>query len=182
MALLRLFFAVPVAAGTVPSLNALHPLLSRQSGWRAPSKTSWHVTVAFLGNIDAALLPQLQEWGREAAANTRAGRIALTHLEWWPSAHRPRLLVATGDADCALAQLQHTLNTRLAQEQLPCDTRPLRPHLTLARLQRGAKPLNPLPACDESVAIDRLALYRSDPGSRGATSTYTVIWRHDLPG
>ena len=134
--------------------------------------------MAFLGAIDSESLPLLCRLGHNTASTCAGGRTTLTRYEWWPTQRRPRLLVATGAAGTPLAKVQTTLNAELAKYALPCETRPFRPHLTLARLQRSARLLDELPAFLEDVPVERLALYRSEPGDSG--SIYRIIWQAPL--
>jgi len=180
MAALRLFFAVPVPAAAAATLDRFHAQHRHLDGWRWPPKRSWHLTVAFLGNVDDAALPILAELGAAAAAQTEADTIRLTRLEWWPSAQHPRLLVATGEASPALRRLNAHLSRALARQNLPFDERPLRPHVTLARLRRSAHRTTLPDAYADEVAVASLALYRSEKGPAG--SDYRIIWQTQLGG
>lgn len=134
--------------------------------------------MAFLGALDSEWLPLLCKLGSNAAATCAAGRTTLTQCEWWPTARRPRLLVATGAAGSSLANLHSSLNADLAKHALPCETRPFRPHLTLARLKRSARLLDELPSFVADVPVEQLALFRSEKGEHG--SIYSIIWQEPL--
>lgn len=185
MASLRLFFAVPVAAAAVPSLEALHARLQRHDGWRWSDKSSWHITTAFLGDTDSGALPLLERLGEYTTTLGARGDIRLTRLEWWPTQLHPRLLVATGAATEPLLTLHRTLRDQLAQQGFNCDARPLRPHLTLARLQRSAE-RPALPACAEQVPVTTMALYLSERKVRRGKdengSEYRIIREWPLAG
>ncbi|MDP9347269.1 MAG: hypothetical protein M3P44_16455, partial [Actinomycetota bacterium] len=92
------------------------------------------------------------------------------------------LTVAVLDPDGALAALHAELRTRLS-EAVPAWTpedRPLRPHVTVARVRRGARPrragLPDVPAAAWSSAS--LVLFRSHLG--GGTARHEALARVEL--
>lgn len=102
-----------------------------------------HMTLAFLGSIPegkgrliAAALPSLVA---PLPALPAGG------IECWPSAVRPRLVVRALAPTRELAALAARVRARVTALGLPIDDhRPFRPHITLARLSRGAGPLGPI--------------------------------------
>lgn len=170
----RLFFGIPVAADTLPALR------TDRSGWRWTDPANYHVTVAFLGSVSGALIPALSALGQRVAAGAARGALALSALEWWPDGRRPRLLVATAEAGPLLA-LQAALLEGLRALAVTVDERPLRPHVTLARLRARAEPTTfALPALAVSLPVAELALYESRRDHRG--SSYVPLWRQALAG
>jgi RNA 2',3'-cyclic 3'-phosphodiesterase len=94
-----------------------------------------HVTLEFLGNLDAARIPVLQAIG--ARLRLPAAALVLDRLDWWRA---PALVVARPSAPpAALLALQAELRAALASAGYRVDTRPFAPHLTLAR-RVGAPP------------------------------------------
>jgi RNA 2',3'-cyclic 3'-phosphodiesterase len=176
---MRIFFAVPVAATAAAALSALCARLQTQRGWRWVPQGNWHITLAFLGATDEAKIPALRELGQQAANSVAKGSLALTRFEWWPVAKRPHLLVAAADPTEPLLSLHEILLDGLAQAGIEVDARPLRPHLTLVRLQRDAEAVQPvLPECCIDVPVERLVLYSSEPGGHG--SIYRELWQQSL--
>jgi len=182
--MMRLFFGVPVDDAAAAQLGMACAALQGQRGWRWLPASNWHVTVAFLGNLDDALLPALTALGERVAQ--MAGRCTLRFrgLEWWPQGKRPRLLAAVAPEAGALLPLRDRLAEGLDQLAVPFDHRPLHPHITLLRLQRGepvdAEQLRALvlPALDVELPVSELLLYRSEASPTGRR--YTPIWRREL--
>src|SRR5690606_29007465 len=94
-----------------------------------------HLTLAFLGG-----LTDLQ---REELANTLPAlapalpELSFTGVEIWPGPQRARVQVATFALPEALKELVQRLNPLLVDMGLPVDSRPFRPHVTLARFAHG---------------------------------------------
>ncbi|MBC2874856.1 MULTISPECIES: RNA 2',3'-cyclic phosphodiesterase [Streptomyces] len=140
---MRLFVAVIPPPAALSQLGAavagLHALPdSGRLRWAAPA--TWHFTLAFLGEVDEALLPDLTE---------RLGRAAHRH-----PAHELRLagggrfgdrVLWTGaDGDVAtLRALARSTGAAARRAGIPVDeSRPFHAHLTLARAGGGV-PLRP---------------------------------------
>lgn len=177
---MRLFFAIPVTGAAAAALEKQRLLMSTPRGGHWLAASDWHVTLAFLGEIDGALLPALCDLGERVAAEGAQCSLHLGTLEWWPSASRPRLLAAVGEPAEALLQLRRALHAGLRELGVNYDAKPLRPHVTLLRLERGATLFDAAPApCAIAVGVDSLALYRSER-ERGVTH-YRPLWQADLP-
>jgi 2'-5' RNA ligase len=153
---LRLFLAL------WPEPAFLPQLLQHADGWSWPASARrtrperLHVTLHFLGNVAADLLPSLRtglllEWG--------GGDLFLDRATVWPGGIA--VLEAT-QVPPALAQLHAALGERLTDLGVATELRPYRPHVTLARKAFGAKPpqLPPL----RWQASGRYALVRTVPG------------------
>jgi 2'-5' RNA ligase len=122
----RLFFALwPDDAerdAIVAAARRLFPL----SG-RPVSAADLHVTLAFVGSVDDARTDRLLELERPLPGIP----LCFDHLEHWP---KPRVLVAA--ARQTPAALQHVVDElwrRLDRFGFARETRPFRPHVTLAR-------------------------------------------------
>ena len=130
-----------------------------------------HVTLAFLGWRDEADAERIAH----AAFGAAAGRPApvLTPGEVKPVPPRaPRLFaldLADGEGRCL--ELQRAVSESLAAERVyKPEKRPFWPHVTLARVKRGAhaKPLPGRAPPGEPLEAAELTLYRSTLRSQGA--------------
>jgi 2'-5' RNA ligase len=181
MALMRLFYAVPVTGRAALELDRCRLLSSTPRGGHWLDMRDWHVTLAFLGDTDGALLPALCDLGERVAAAASQCSLALHTLEWWPSASKPRLLAAVGEAPQALLTMRRDLLAGLRELGVDHDGKPLRPHVTLLRLERSASTSDTAPTpCAVDLEVTQLALYRSER-ERGVTH-YRPLWEADLPG
>jgi 2'-5' RNA ligase len=136
---------------------------------RPVAQDSVHLTLAFLGHraLDE-VAPAAGAVGGMSSHPPRAPRLALGDALWL-SPRRPHVLtVAVADVDGGLATLHRVLLARLG-EALPAwrpEARPLRPHVTVARVRRGADPrMTGLPPVPEgSWTGTSLVLFRSHLG------------------
>ncbi|MFI6267904.1 RNA 2',3'-cyclic phosphodiesterase [Micromonospora zamorensis] len=97
-----------------------------------------HVTLAFLGDVEAARLVEVESALGLAAEGFRDGRNALPRFSLggggrFGHCRSTVLWVGLRGEVEALHVLAGLVRSRLAQARLPCDDRPFRPHLTVAR-------------------------------------------------
>jgi 2'-5' RNA ligase len=91
------------------------------------------------------------------------------------------LLAAVGEINPAVADMRKSLTSGLREIGVAYDGKPLRPHVTLMRLARGALVHDlTVPPCAVDVAVESLALYRSER-ERGVTH-YRPLWQHEISG
>ncbi len=96
----------------------------------------WHITLAFLGEVDQARLPELRTRLERAAGRHEAIDVSISQAGAFPSAARARVLWAGIKGDRrALAALAGSVaaGVRRAGAPPPDEGRRYRPHLTLAR-------------------------------------------------
>jgi len=117
-----------------------------------------HMTLHFLGQVDASLLGPLRELGAAEAAPRFD--LALEEIGYW---RRPQILWAgSSSVPGELPQLHARLGAGLHALGLATEARAFKPHVTLARKVRGAlsiEPLSPL-----TWPVTELALVESRPG------------------
>jgi 2'-5' RNA ligase len=131
---------------------------------------SLHVTLVFLGSQP---LEQVKELAGAVVSAARAlAPLTVTRAAWLPS-RRPGVLVADlaeEDGDGELTALQADLVAALAPWHEP-EARGFRPHVTVARVRRGAR-IDPRQQVAEPPVLrfapTALVLYRSRPGGAGA--------------
>jgi 2'-5' RNA ligase len=140
---MRLFVALVPPAEALAELAAAVAALPDAPGVRWTRSEQWHVTLAFLAEVDDRTRSALAE---------RLGRVAHRHAP-------PTLALAGGgrfgtqvlwtrvDGDrAALRRLADAVRAAARRCGLPGDSRPYRPHVTLARGGRAAPDLAPLAA------------------------------------
>ncbi|WP_037498217.1 RNA 2',3'-cyclic phosphodiesterase [Solirubrobacter soli] len=134
---LRLFVALEIPEEIRDVLSALGAAAD-QAVWRPVAREALHVTLAFLGNrppedVDA-IAPIV-------AAEHAAPELALDKVLLLPPRRARVLTVALADPTGALAALQSRVSTALgAAGVYTPETRPFRPHVTVARLRPRARP------------------------------------------
>lgn len=159
-ATLRLF----VGLWPPPEVHAA--LVAQAGGWSWPEAARrtrperLHVTVHFLGEVDATRLPAL----RQALALPWTGcELVLDRPDVWPGG------IAVLEASAVpgpLMDLHGALAERLRGVGVPVEERRYRPHVTLARKAFGARTPQPF-APLAWHAGPQYALVRSLPGGRG---------------
>lgn len=178
----RAFVAIHLDAATRAALASaaldLHaPAAGLPVAWVAPE--NFHVTLKFLGGVNEGRVPDVIQALHAAAAGHRALEMHVGGLGAFPSATRPRVLWAgiVGGGE-ALAVLAAAVDERLAALGFPREARAFAPHITLARVREPRR----VPALADvlvagstrhfgRVAIDHVALMRSDLSPRGARYT-----------
>ncbi|WP_206950914.1 RNA 2',3'-cyclic phosphodiesterase [Trinickia acidisoli] len=127
-----------------------------------------HMTVAFLGSVPPEQGAQLAARLGSVVAPLPAQRAQCS--EYWPSAAHPRLVVVPFAGEDGLATLEMRVRELVAGLGLPIDDhRPFRPHITLARFARSARPAR-------EAAVGRV---RSSAGSPPDAARLQVIPRFD---
>jgi 2'-5' RNA ligase len=142
---------------------------------------SWHVTLVFLGEVSERSLGTLVDAVTPLLERTPRMQLALTHLGWFPSAMKPRLLVLHAEPCAPLMQLHSDLAAELRREGFHSERREYRPHLTLARLQGSRKQFNPPalpPIRPLQLELSEVVLFESVPG--GHSRDYKPLHRFGL--
>ena len=154
------------------ALDLLGPLRARLAGLRPCAPESLHVTLRFLGD-DARpsqverLVPALAE----AAARCPAGTARLAGRGVFPERGAPRVLWLGLELPPPFFDLQAACERAARAAGFAAERRDFAPHLTLGRW-RDRAPRPELPPCDAGQArVDRLTLFRSELGPRGARYT-----------
>ncbi|MGH7608219.1 MAG: RNA 2',3'-cyclic phosphodiesterase [Gemmatimonadales bacterium] len=140
---MRLFIALNLPDDVRrPLWDALGPLRATPLPVRWVSQDNIHVSLKFLGEVDEGREPALRDALRAAAQ--RAGGKGITlqvgGFGAFPDVRRPQVLWAGVEPDPALELLQHEVERAFAPLGFATDARPFRPHLTLGRARRTARP------------------------------------------
>ncbi|MEJ2577123.1 MAG: RNA 2',3'-cyclic phosphodiesterase [Gammaproteobacteria bacterium] len=153
----RLFLALWPDAAARQGLAALARAVALPAGARRVHPEDLHLTLQFLGAVPLERLPAV----REAAAGVEAEPVGLelTRVGCWP---RPRVAwCAPDETPAELSGLVARLGARLAAVGYPAESRPFRPHVTLARKVRrlaDARLVQPLFwRCADLALVESLA-------------------------
>jgi 2'-5' RNA ligase len=101
-----------------------------------------HLTLKFLGDVDDTREPNLRVALGQVAGSGEPRPLSL-HIEGFgvfPDFRRPRIVWAGIEPDPALELLQHRVEQVFAPLGFPSEAKPFRPHLTLGRAERDARP------------------------------------------
>jgi RNA 2',3'-cyclic 3'-phosphodiesterase len=134
----RVFIAVPLPIELKAQLTALQGEfrpLPLEAAW--VREAGFHLTLKFLGEVEASQMGPITSCMTSTAQRYHPFSVTLCRVGVFPHESSPRVLwVGIEDETGCLRQLQHTLETELAQIGYRPDDRPFAPHLTLARLKR----------------------------------------------
>jgi RNA 2',3'-cyclic 3'-phosphodiesterase len=138
----RLFVALTPPESALDALeDAVAPLRTAVPELRWTGRDSWHLTLAFLGEVREELLPELAVRLERAAHRHPPQHLAIAGGGAFPSARRAQVLWAGFAADDkALASLADSVaaGARRAGAPPPGQHKKFRPHLTLARCRGPA--------------------------------------------
>jgi 2'-5' RNA ligase len=180
---LRTFIAVPVSdevRATVARVEEGLRGLGADVKWVDPR--SVHLTLKFLGNVEAGRVGDVTSALRAALAGTSARSIMVAGAGTFPPGKKNVRVVWLGitDGAAALVEMARRVDEACAGLGFAREERPFSPHLTIGRVRResgrladlargvGALEFNPL-----KVDIDRVNLMRSELSPKGPT--YTVL-------
>lgn len=144
MASIRTFIAIELTEDARDALGRLQERLKRTPGGKAGrwvKKESIHLTLKFLGDIPEEKVDQVCKGVRGACEGRHPFSVTIAGLGCFPNTRRPRVLWAgvNGEVD-ALCALQEAVEREMVALEFPEERHSFTPHLTLARMQRDARP------------------------------------------
>jgi len=152
----RSFIAIELPDELKLRLTQLETELKRDEppGVKWVSPESIHLTLKFLGNIDAGRIEAITRAMEESAQGIAPFRLRASGLGVFPNLKRAQVawVGINGEVD-RLSRLQKQLESNLARLGFTPESRTFTPHLTLARLKNYASP-------DERQSFGRLIASR----------------------
>lgn len=166
---LRLFFALWPDADTRVALDRTGKWLHQHWEGRRTRPETLHLTLVFLGTVDASRLDAL----RELAALVRAEKFALNLDQAGCWRHNRVGWLGAGETPPALATLVADLESRLQSSLFRFDKRAFVPHITLLRKARCAD----VPACRQvGWPVERFVLVESQSTESGVQYQIVGEW------
>ena len=167
---IRAFFALVPDEATRLEFVALARDVARRSRGRAITGEHVHLTVAFLGDVETSALPRLREIGD--ALPLAGGRLAFDVLGAWRASGVA--WVAPAEVPAPLTAMCTALHDSLQHDGFSLDTRPFRPHVTLAR--RCVQPHPRAHCAPIRWDVTRLCLIGSELRPEGPLYTQLCEW------
>jgi len=185
----RAFVAIPLETTARRAIaNSMAAVIAGNSGTaRWVREENLHLTVAFLGRIDAELLPMIDASLAPVAAAVSEQRLVLGGIGSFPRS-RPRVLwLGLAEGAAWFTELATRVRSALVEGfGLEFDDRPPSPHVTLARLEAPSRlrpSANLLRAAESAVVdrsidslADRLTLFSSVVRRGGPTYSVEREW------
>ena len=137
-----------------------------------------HMTLAFLGGIDAAqvatILAELPHMAHPLPTLTCIGEA------WWPNTQRPRVQVIRYGQPPALKTLFEAVQLLVMNLGLPIDSRPFRPHITLARVKAAVSDptANATDRAELNARMESIGLFCKN--TQGGPLRYRTLGRFPL--
>ena len=177
---MRTFIALEIPPAFADEAAGIARTLSQAVEGRFIAREGYHLTLAFLGDIDDAAVTRAMD-ALDAANASRAEESAVPlrteGLGKFGRASDATLWLGIAP-DPILVELAAAVRAQLAVHDVPFDKRPFRPHLTLARrarLPKGPRPPLAFPAPAQATC---LALLKSTLTPEGAL--YKPLYRVSL--
>lgn len=140
------------------------------------AEANLHVTLKFLGQIDAAAVTPIADALAVVAARTAAFELGVHGLGAFPTPARPRIVWVGLTPATPLATLAADVDATLAALGFPRESRPFAAHVTLGRVRESRRNAALTAALARPVecgplAVRALSLMRSELRPRGARYT-----------
>ena len=144
MNLKRIFFALwPDHRQRERLRDFIGPVAKEVEG-RAVDRRDWHVTLAFIGDLDVRFIPGLMEAAR--GIEMEPFRLRLDRLEFWP---RPKIAaVVPPRVPPDMEALVGRLNCLMMDVGVEPQDRVYRPHITVVRNARHFEPIRLPPSAE----------------------------------
>jgi len=137
---MRLFIALNPSEDERESIyRATAPLRSAGLPVNWVASTALHLTLKFLGEVDAARLPEITRAAATAASRAKPIELQLGGIGAFPSFRQPRVLWLGVEATPQLRMLKQDIEWEFAPIGFPRETRAFQPHITLGRASPHAK-------------------------------------------
>ena len=168
-------------AAHVTRLRQLEP--DAGASWTRPENI--HLTLKFLGDTPRTQIDKLSEATSRAVAPFPPFKIGVARSGAFPPRSCPKVLwVGIDDSEGKLATMQARLDEECSLVGFQKESRPFRPHLTIARL-RKPQDARTLATAHKQIQFETMQLdvsevvvIRSELSSAG--SKYTAITRHPI--
>jgi 2'-5' RNA ligase len=177
---IRAFIAVELPQALTVDIQKLQDKLKKQRlhlRWVRPQNI--HLTLKFLGNIDAKDVADITKSLGQAVQPHRAFALAPQGLGIFPNLKNPKVVWIGVSGDTAkLRELQRSIDDALHLLGFAKEKRPFRGHLTIGRVKEridSRKIAETLKSCglftSDPFKVDRLALIKSDLRPQGPIYT-----------
>ena len=129
----RVFFALWPDSRQRDRLRDVINSVARNVEGKAVDRREWHITLAFIGDIDEQRIPDLQ--ARASQINVEPFRLGFDRLEFWA---RPKVAcLVTATVPTELEKLVAELNAVMQEFGVIPKDRTYRPHITVSRSVRA---------------------------------------------
>lgn len=181
---MRTFIAISLPAGIKAQLKTIQEELTKipvQLKWVKPENL--HITLKFLGDIEAESLGKVKEAILETAAKQAAFSLHLGGFGFFPNPRKPRVFFISSWPEKELENIAYSLEEKMQNSSLK-ERRKFTSHITLARIkdlsntQQLKEKADSLCLKESSFQVERISLYKSTLTSQGPI--YEEIFKSSL--
>lgn len=142
---LRLFIAITLPEPVRETISRLiQELAERLEGVRWAAAANIHLTLKFLGEVEAARVPKIQGCLDRVAVRHLPLAVRLEGLGTFPPGRNPRVIWAgVAEGKGPLVGLAGELDRGLSNLGFPAEVRAYTPHLTLGRIRNDRRAFDP---------------------------------------
>jgi RNA 2',3'-cyclic 3'-phosphodiesterase len=172
----RLFVAVPLPVALEDVVRRAQDALPPSPSIRLLRPEQWHVTLAFIGEVDAAKAESARMVVEELPSHM-GGEATMEQFLMLPSAARARVVTLglTDERGVFQTLFEAVMGGLEAGGVMQREKRPFRPHLTIARLRTPGAVRPRYESERVRFAIESVCLFKSELRREGAV--YTVVSR-----
>ena len=135
----RLFIGIPIESPKSVQRVELWKKDARLNrnvlNWTVPE--NWHITLFFLGSTEVSAVSLLQQLIEESFRDIKAYQTELLGVGVFPNTHNPKVLWLGLKDLLSIQSAYSQLAELLQQNGFSFDQKPLKPHLTIARVKKA---------------------------------------------
>lgn len=170
---IRCFLAIPLDETTLVELSSLADRLSeldRRRLVRWLTLENYHLTLAFLGEIDPDQIPGLILALERKLGMFASGCMRITELSPFPFNPQPKVIAALAETSDWLKSLHERVCHAVRNCGIPLERRRFEPHVTVGRVQRKKRGLLNIPplAASLEMPVREVTLFQSELTRHGA--------------
>jgi len=177
---MRMFVAVELDDATREAVREEQQLAAKQFGrhssLRLIDSEQVHLTLVFLGEVQATLVEPLTDLMAQPIVDAAPFRVRIGGLGVFPPQGAPRILwLGLTDGARQMSDLHRAVTARVAVFPIPLEDRAFRPHLTIGRWRHSRPSDRPRferdtsPRVAAEMTVDRVTLFESRLSSQGAS-------------
>ncbi len=133
---IRLFVAIDIDDEGLAKLSSFQESIKKGlSGVRWTDRSTWHITLKFMGEQDKSLLDSFIAVLETATSMVKPFMVTLRSTNAFPNPKMPRVLFVNVEPDTYLTNLYSFLENNFTQFGVEKEKRAFAPHITLGRIK-----------------------------------------------
>jgi 2'-5' RNA ligase len=171
---MRLVIAFPLpemALGEAAKIQEELRKLNPGNSYRWTTRSVWHLTLEFLGEVGEGKLPIIKEIVESSVSGEKAMPVSFNGLVGFPNLSHPHIVgIGIKDESGQVEVIQSNVKRRLVANKLNHDEKDWKTHLTLLRIkdaQTSLKGTKEIAVTEISFVLDRAVIYQSTLTNNG---------------